>query len=188
MSTCYRVIVLGIGEVGKTALLKRYIGEEFPLSYIHTIEDTYSTNVPYEHFMYKLDIIDTDGKGEENLTRSMYYTQGHSFIIVYDITSRESFLRVKKTYQCIRTARRMDDSMSLPVVIVANKSDLSQHRVVQMGEGEILARALKASYIETSAKYNINVDEVFTTLITEIRDQTKILVKKSKKKSSCSCM
>ena len=188
MTTSYRVIVLGSGEVGKTALLKRCIGEDFQASYMHTIEDTYSINVRYEDLFVKLEIIDTDGEGEDSTTRSMYYTYGDGFIMVYDVTNRESFLNIKNTYQHIRTVRRMDDSMSLPLVIIANKSDVSQDRAVQQGEGETLARTLKAAYIETSAKYSTNVDEVFAALITVIKDQTKILVRKEKKQSSCSCM
>ena len=188
MTTSYRVIVLGSGEVGKTALLKRCIGEDFQASYMHTIEDTYSINVRYEGLFVKLEIIDTDGEGEDSTTREMYYTHGDGFIIVYDVTNRESFLNIKKTYQQIRTARRIDNTMSVPLVIVANKSDVSQDRAVQLGEGEALARTLKAAYIETSAKYSTNVDAVFGSLITVIRGQSKILVKKEKKQSSCMCM
>ena len=188
MTTSYRVVVLGSGEVGKTALLKRCIGEDFQASYMHTIEDTYSINMRYDSLFVKLEIIDTDGEGDDSTTRFMYYTHGDGFIIVYDVTNRESFLNINKTYQQIRAARCMDTSMSLPLVIIANKSDVSRDRAVQQGEGETLARTLNAAYIETSAKYSTNVDGVFAALITVIRDQTKIPVRKVRKQSSCSCM
>ena len=188
MSSTYRVIILGESGVGKTALLKCSLGEEFPHSYIQTIEETYSTIVQHDDCPVKLKIIDTDGQVEESETRSMYYKDGEGFIIVYDLTNRESFLRIKKTYQSIRQARDMEDSMPLPVVVIANKADLSQRRAVQMGEGEMLARALKCAYLETSAKHGTNVEEVFRVLITEIRDQSKILFKKEKKQSGCKCM
>ena len=188
MYSTYRVIFLGESGVGKTALLKRCIGQEFPHSYIQTIEETYSTNVQYDHDSVKLNIIDTDGQGEESTTRSMYYKHGEGFIMVYDITNKDSFLSVKKTYQSIRQARLMADGMPLPVVVVANKSDLSKSRAVQMGEGEMLASALKGVYIETSAKYGTNVEEVFRVLISEMRDLGRIPLKKGKKQSGCRCM
>ena len=188
MTSTYRCIFLGGNGVGKTALLKRCLGEEFPHSYIQTIEETYSTIVQYDHFPVKLNIIDTNGQAGESDTRGRYYKDGEGFVIVYDQTNRDSFLRVKMTYQSIRHARCMEDSMSLPVLIIANKCDMSQHRAVQMGEGEMLARALKGAYLETSAKHGINVEEVFKLLITEIRAQGATVLGKGKKQSCCKCM
>ena len=185
MASTYRIVVLGAGGVGKTAILRSSIKKDFPLSYVRTVEETYTTTRQFDNCLIKLDILDTDGEGDST-TKSMYYKHGEGFILVYDITDQESFLQIKKIYQEIRAARAMDSSMRLPIVIAGNKCDLTQRRVVQMGEGEELARLLRVDLIETSAKYATNLDELFTLIISEIRNQGTITLERGKKSSACS--
>ena len=60
---------------------------------------------------------------------------------------------------------------NLPIVLVGNKSDLHNERCVSIEEGKKLAREMKAVFLETSAKENQNVTDIFTSAITEMEKE-----------------
>ena len=60
---------------------------------------------------------------------------------------------------------------NLPIVLVGNKSDLHIDRCVSVEEGRKLAREMKAVFLETSAKENQNVTDIFTSVITEMEKE-----------------
>lgn len=115
---------------------------------------------------------------------------GEGFLLVYSITSRNSFEEISTFHQQIL---RVKDQDSFPVIVVANKCDLEYERQVGMNgrqsqnvpyellwltfvlsEGRDLARHFGCKFIETSAKQRINVDEAFTNLVREIRKYNKV--------------
>ena len=77
---------------------------------------------------------------------------------------------------------RRQTRRSIPFLVVGNKMDLSDSRKVSHGEGETVASVLGADYIETSAKFHINVDRVFHTLVRKIQQNNKAASKKSSKR------
>lgn len=98
--------------------------------------------------------------------REQYMRTGEGFLLVYSITSRNSFEEINQFHQQIL---RVKDRDLFPVVVVANKCDLEYERQVGMNEGRDLARHFSCKFIETSAKQRINVDEAFSLLVREIR-------------------
>jgi len=119
---------------------------------------------------------------------------GEGFLLVYSITSRNSFEEISTFHQQIL---RVKDQDSFPVIVVANKCDLEYERQVGMNgtdvleefpashtlvhlnahpEGRDLAKHFGCKFIETSAKQRINVDEAFSNLVREIRKYNKVSV------------
>lgn len=91
---------------------------------------------------------------------------GEGFLLVYSITSRNSFDEISTFHQQIL---RVKDKDYFPVIVVANKCDLEYERQVGSHEGRELAKHFNCRFIETSAKQRINVDEAFSNLVREIR-------------------
>ncbi|KAG5219869.1 Ras GTPase [Salix suchowensis] len=102
--------------------------------------------------------------------REQYMRTGEGFLLVYSITSRNSFEEISTFHQQIL---RVKDQDSFPVIVVANKCDLEYERQVGMNEGRDLAKHFGCKFIETSAKQRINVDEAFCNLVREIRKYNK---------------
>jgi GTPase KRas protein len=120
--------------------------------------------------------------------REQYMRTGEGFLLVYSITSRNSFEEISTFHQQIL---RVKDKDSFPVIVVANKCDLEYERQVGMNgtppclppggglitfpsEGRDLAKHFGCRFIETSAKQRINVDEAFSNLVREIRKYNKV--------------
>jgi GTPase KRas protein len=123
--------------------------------------------------------------------REQYMRTGEGFLLVYSITSRNSFEEISTFHQQIL---RVKDQDSFPVIVVANKCDLEYERQVGMNgasppffpglhhsrttstptEGRDLAKHFGCKFIETSAKQRINVDEAFSNLVREIRKYNRV--------------
>ncbi|XP_066062736.1 GTP-binding protein Rit1 isoform X1 [Chamaea fasciata] len=156
----------------------------FLLSWEST-EDAYKIRIRIDDEPANLDILDTAGQAEFTAMRDQYMRAGEGFIICYSITDRRSFHEVREFKQLIYRVRRTDDT---PVVLVGNKSDLTQLRQVSKEEGSALAREFNCPFFETSAAFRYYIDDVFHALVREIRRKEKEAVmameKKSKPKSS----
>jgi Ras homolog enriched in brain len=89
----------------------------------------------------------------------------HGYVLVYSITSQKSFEVIKIIYE------KLIDVMGkayVPIVLVGNKTDLHQERAVTFDEGKRLAETWKATFLETSAKQNESVDDIFLQLLQHI--------------------
>lgn len=185
LSREYKLVMLGAGGVGKSAMTMQFISHRFPEDHDPTIEDAYKIRIRIDDEPANLDILDTAGQAEFTAMRDQYMRAGEGFIICYSITDRRSFHEVREFKQLIYRVRRTDDT---PVVLVGNKSDLKQLRQVSKEEGLALAREFNCPFFETSAAYRYYIDDVFHALVREIRKKEKELVlameKKSKPKSS----
>ncbi|KAM4755789.1 GTP-binding protein Rit1 [Corvus hawaiiensis] len=181
----YKLVMLGAGGVGKSAMTMQFISHRFPEDHDPTIEDAYKIRIRIDDEPANLDILDTAGQAEFTAMRDQYMRAGEGFIICYSITDRRSFHEVREFKQLIYRVRRTDDT---PVVLVGNKSDLTQLRQVSKEEGSALAREFNCPFFETSAAFRYYIDDVFHALVREIRRKEKEAVmameKKSKPKSS----
>ncbi|THH19817.1 hypothetical protein EW146_g1423 [Bondarzewia mesenterica] len=183
--------------VGKSALTIQFIQSHFVDEYDPTIEDSYRKQCVIDEEVALLDVLDTAGQEEYGLLldappyvsshqigslplvsssamREQYMRTGEGFLLVYSITSRNSFEEISTFHQQIL---RVKDKDSFPVIVVANKCDLEYERQVGMNEGRDLAKHFNCRFIETSAKQRINVDEAFSNLVREIRRYNKVRVR-----------
>lgn len=165
----YKIVVVGDGGVGKSALTIQYFQRMFLEEHDPTIEDSYIQNDEIDNEWCILDVLDTAGQEEFSTMREQYMRKGHGFIIVYSVTDRQSFEQVRRFHKQILRVRDRD---SYPMILAANKIDLVQHRKITEEEGQQLANELKVQYIETSAKDPpVNVDKMFHDMVRIIRRQ-----------------
>ncbi|XP_039258155.1 GTP-binding protein Di-Ras2-like [Styela clava] len=161
-SNDYRVVVFGAGGVGKSSLVLRFIKGTFRESYVPTIEDTYRQVINCDKNICTLQITDTTGSHHFPAMQRLSITRGHAFILVYSITSRQSMEELLPIYEQIKTLKHsMDD---VPLVLVGNKCDEIE-RSIPSKEGESIARSWHCPFLETSAKNNYNVQELFQQLL-----------------------
>merc|ERR1712188_139359 len=117
--TEYKLVIVGGGGVGKSALTIQLIQNNFIEEYDPTIEDSYRKQVTIDDETCLLDILDTAGQEEYSAMRDQYMRTGQGFLIVYSITSRSSFDEVAQFRDQIL---RVKDADKVPIVIVGNKS------------------------------------------------------------------
>ncbi|KAI9280373.1 ras-like protein 3, partial [Sporodiniella umbellata] len=178
----YKIVIVGGGGVGKSALTIQFIQSHFVDEYDPTIEgtslfDSYRKQCVIDDETALLDVLDTAGQEEYSAMREQYMRNGEGFILVYSIAARLSFEEVNLFYQQIR---RVKDRDFFPMILVGNKCDLDSERQVSSQEGKDLAKSFGCPFIETSAKQRIRVDEVFHDVVREIRRINKEQEGKSK--------
>ncbi|XP_030368780.1 GTP-binding protein Rit2 [Strigops habroptila] len=171
----YKVVMLGAGGVGKSAMTMQFISHRFPDYHDPTIEDAYKTQVRIDDEPAYLDILDTAGQAEFTAMRDQYMRGGEGFIICYSITDRQSFQEAAEFKELIYRVRHTYD---IPLVLVGNKIDLEEFRQVSTEEGMSLAREYSCSFFETSAALRFYIDDVFHGLVREIRRKEFSLVEK----------
>jgi len=162
----WRVTVLGDGNVGKTALAVQFTMNAFVETYDPTIEDSYRKQIVVDDRMCFIEVIDTAGQEEYATLRDQWVREGQGFVLVYSIDSRKTFERVHVFHQSMMRVKR---GVPPIFILVANKTDRVQDRVVSEQEGMALARLWGCEYVETSAKTASRVDEAFTNLIRTLR-------------------
>jgi len=177
----YKLVVVGGGGVGKSALTIQLIQNHFLDEYDPTIEDSYRKQVTIDDETCLLDILDTAGQEEYSAMRDQYMRTGQGFLLIYAITSRSSFDEVNNFKDQIG---RVKDKAKVPMILIGNKCDLESERQVTTSEGQTLGSKFGCPFHETSAKTRINVEESFYTLVREIKKGNSTVKggKKSEKK------
>ena len=163
----YKLVVVGGGGVGKSALTIQFIQNHFINEYDPTIEDSYRKQVTIDtEPTCLLDILDTAGQEEYSAMRDQYMRTGQGFLCVYNITSRASFDEIGTFHEQILWVK---DANKVPMVLCGNKCDLESERQVQISEGVELGKSYVCPFMETSARTRTNVEECFFELVREIR-------------------
>ncbi|KAK2867504.1 hypothetical protein Q8A67_025621 [Cirrhinus molitorella] len=163
--TEYKLVVVGAGGVGKSALTIQLIQNHFVDEYDPTIEDSYRKQVVIDGETCLLDILDTAGQEEYSAMRDQYMRTGEGFLCVFAINNTKSF---EDIHQYREQIKRVKDSDDVPMVLVGNKCDLPA-RTVDTRQAQELARSYGIPFIETSAKTRQGVEDAFYTLVREIR-------------------
>nr|AGJ03554.1 GTP binding protein Ras [Haliotis discus discus] len=161
--TEYKLVVVGAGGVGKSALTIQLIQNHFVEEYDPTIEDSYRKQVVIDGETCLLDILDTAGQEEYSAMRDQYMRTGEGFLCVFAVT--KSFEDINQYREQIK---RVKDADEVPMVLVGNKVDLPT-RTVHSKDAKQVADSYGIPYVETSAKTRQGVDDAFYTLVREIR-------------------
>eukprot|EP00794_Sanderia_malayensis_P016885 gene16885-18591_t len=163
--TEYKLVVVGAGGVGKSALTIQLIQNHFVDEYDPTIEDSYRKQVVIDAETCLLDILDTAGQEEYSAMRDQYMRTGEGFLCVFAVNNRKSFDDISQYREQIQ---RVKDSDNVPIVLAANKCDLPKREVTSQ-DARAVAKDYGIPIIETSAKTRQGVEEAFFTLVREIR-------------------
>ena len=172
----YKIVMLGSGAVGKSAITVQMVSGHFLSSYDPTIEDSYRTTININNQDIILNILDTAGQEEFYALRDQYMRSGDGYIIVFSITSVTSFLEVNAIKEQLNIVLDADNNTLIPIILVGNKCDLEEYRQVQSSDAQRLAEEWRVKYFETSAKNKTNINRIFEELVylIEANNQTNI--------------
>ncbi|XP_017778647.1 PREDICTED: GTP-binding protein Rheb homolog [Nicrophorus vespilloides] len=160
-----KIAVMGYRSVGKSSLSIQFVEGQFVDSYDPTIENTFTKSTRINSQEYELKLVDTAGQDEYSIFPSQYSIDVHGYVLVYSITSTKSFEVVKLIYEKLLD---ITGKVHVPLVLVGNKTDLHMERMISTEEGKRLAEDWKAVFLETSAKQNDAVSDIFHALLNEI--------------------
>lgn len=166
--TLHKVIMVGSGGVGKSALTLQFMYDEFVEDYEPTKADSYRKKVVLDGEEVQIDILDTAGQEDYAAIRDNYFRSGEGFLCVFSITEPESF---DATQEFREQILRVKNDENIPFLLVGNKSDLADKRRVPLDTCRERAQQWQVPYVETSAKTRDNVDKVFFDLMREIRSR-----------------
>lgn len=161
----YKVVVLGSGGVGKSALTVKFVSGTFMEKYDPTIEDFYRKEIEVDNAPSVLEILDTAGTEQFASMRDLYIKNGQGFLVVYSITSLQTFQDIRSMKDQITRVKGTD---RVPILLVGNKLDLDHQREVRSQEAQTLAGQWNCPFLEASAKNTQNVNEVFIEIVREM--------------------
>ena len=158
-----KLTLVGNESVGKTSIVHRYVENTFKKDYKPTIGVNIMSKTvkfPDQETRVKFSIHDLGGQEQFARVRKSYFRGAHACFIVCDVTDRASFEAVKDWYQ-----ETLDYAgLSTIIIIIGNKVDLVDQRVVETDEAVELAHTLGCTYFETSAKTGENVAAAFSVI------------------------
>ncbi|RLV87276.1 GTP-binding protein [Meyerozyma sp. JA9] len=182
MAKARKIAVVGSRSVGKSSMTVRFVEDHFVESYYPTIENQFSKTIEFKNQEYAIEILDTAGQDEFSMMSEKHLIGVHGYLLVYSVTSRQSFEMVEVIRDKILNAIGNDN---IPLVLVGNKSDLEYQRQVDHADGVKLAERFGCPFMESSVKENINVNSVFETLIDRVES---VQNPKSKPEEKCVIM
>ncbi|MFX1481947.1 MAG: Rab family GTPase [Promethearchaeota archaeon] len=160
----FKIVVLGEGAVGKTAIVTRFSHGFFRTDYKTTIGSQFAVknvDIPRDigNVTVKLQIWDVAGQSRFQILRPMYYRGSSGGLLVYDVTRRRTFIVLEEWLDELQKAINKE----IPLVLVANKTDLPD-RVVEPSEGREFADRHGMPYVESSAKTGEGIVDIFQQL------------------------
>ena len=127
----HKVIMVGNGGVGKSALTLQFMYDEFVEDYEPTKADSYRKKVVLDGQEAQIDILDTAGQEDYAAIRDNYFRSGEGFLCVFSITEKESFEATQEFREQILRVKGVDSNTdSIPFILVGNKVDLEEKRQV----------------------------------------------------------
>lgn len=195
----FKLVFLGEQSVGKTSIITRFMYDSFDNTYQATIGIDFLSKTMYlEDRTIRLQLWDTAGQERFRSLIPSYIRDSSVAIVVYDISNANSFHQTSKWIDDVRTERGSD----VLIMLVGNKTDLSDKRQVTTEEGEKKAKELNVMFIETSAKAGYNVKQLFRRVASSLpgmdqtepkqKDMTEVKLKDNPPeteapRSSCAC-
>ncbi|PAA67978.1 hypothetical protein BOX15_Mlig022420g1 [Macrostomum lignano] len=167
----YKVVVVGDGAVGKTAMLISYVSNSFPTDYVPTVFDSSTTKEMVNGRLIELNFWDTAGQTDYDRVRPLSYPHSSLFLLCFSISSRISFDNVATKWK----PELQHYSPGVPILLVGTKQDLRDSAseggafgsgFVRYAEGADLAKRIGAAgYVECSALTQANLRGVFAEAV-----------------------
>ncbi|KAL3058713.1 hypothetical protein OYC64_010797 [Pagothenia borchgrevinki] len=188
-ANAYNVMMVGDSSVGKTSFMKRAQSGKFSLDLPASVGiDSCMWTVVVEGKPVVLQLWDTAGQERfHSITRQIFH-KAHAFLLMYDITSSETFSAVSYWANCIQEGADED----VNILLVGNKSDHAE-RQVQIQEAENLAKEYNFEFMECSAATGENVVQGLETVARMLsekhgtREEAMVLHKEPPQKKSSGC-
>lgn len=164
----YKLVLLGETAVGKSSLVLRFVKKQFSEYQDSTIGAAFMTQSVQlsNETTVKFEIWDTAGQERYHSLAPMYYRRAPAAIVVYDITAKNSLNRAKSW---VHELQKQGDN-NIIIAIAGNKLDMVESRQVDPDEVKQWAQENNCLFLETSAKNNINVTELFKAIAVKLVD------------------
>lgn len=182
--------VLGNSGVGKTSFIMKFTDKTFQESYLATYGIDFKTKyVTINNNKYRVDLYDTAGQERFHSVSVNSIRMSDGVILIYDITDEFSYENISVWMDNIHQIKGED----FPVILIGNKCDKDDERIVSKEKGEELAKKYQLSFLETSNKIGTNIEEAGLNLINKIiennrRDaQESVKLRKNKLKNKKFC-
>jgi len=164
----FKIVLVGDMAIGKTCIVQRFKNGTYIEKQATTVGvDFFLKTLLVDGKRVKLQIWDTGGQERFRTITQSYYRSANGIILAYDITCRQSFDSL---------TRWMDDVSKFAVpdvakVLIGTKMDMEEARAVEADEGYQLAKAHQMTFFEVSSKNNVNVEQIFIELATQLKSQ-----------------
>jgi GTPase SAR1 family protein len=185
------ITICGDGGCGKSSITLRLVRSQWTHEYDPTIEDSYTLTRKIDGQTYHLSLTDTAGQEEYRGMWASSNLRSDAFLLVYDITNRESLdvLNEFNDLIDIEAETRMDtwerenssrdkkrdkgrEKVMGPVkpikIVAGNKCDLQESRQVPAQLGLDWARKRGCGFMETSARNSVNIEETFALIVRRV--------------------
>ena len=164
----FKIIIIGDLSSGKTNIISRYISNKF----IQDSQPTIGVEMFSKEFKINEDTViaqiwDTAGQEKYYTLTSSYYKGAKGALIVYDVSQRNTFLKVEKFVNDLKE----NCDKRVYTILVGNKIDLEENRTVSTEEGKSLANKLKMGFYEVSAKDGTGINNLFQKIVNEVYDK-----------------
>ena len=165
-----QILLIGDSSVGKTSLISRYANGIFKEEYISTIGfESYSKEEIINNQTVLVKLWDTAGQERYKALTTNFFKNAEGVILVYDVTSSESFDNLKYWIDSIKS--NLGENITIPIIILGNKIDMDDMRDIKKEDANKFANENKYKYFETSAKTGEGVDEAIRYLVNQVMIQ-----------------
>ena len=153
-----KILTLGDSGVGKTSIIQKFVNDKFNQNMLSTIGvDFQSKVIIINNTKIKLKIWDTTGQERFKTLTSQYYNGADGALLIFDVTSKLSFERINFWINELKEKKKLNE---LGLLLIGNKIDLVNKRIIDKEEAENFAKNNNLSYYETSALKNININNI----------------------------
>lgn len=164
-----KIVAIGDSGVGKTSLIQMFEHSRFTENFKPTIGADFSNKeITVEGKVVTLQIWDTAGQERYQSLGTAFYRGADCAFLVYDITNNWSFENINNWKDSFLQKSMVSMPESFPFMVVGNKLDIAEDdRAVETSDAQEYCDSNGMSFIETSARNNVNVEEAFRVLATE---------------------
>ena len=160
-----KILIVGDSTVGKTNFIKKYVENKFNESYFaSTGIDLITTSIKIEGKSFKIQIWDTAGQEKYRAMTKNLFLKTQGIVIIFDISNETSFINLKSWMNDIKE----ECSADIPMILVGNKLDLEDRRIIDKERAMEFAKNEKLEYIETSSKTGENINKALSLIIEKI--------------------
>uniref|UniRef100_H3C1B1 Uncharacterized protein n=1 Tax=Tetraodon nigroviridis TaxID=99883 RepID=H3C1B1_TETNG len=157
----FKVVLVGNSSVGKTSLLRSFCEGRFHPSTTATVGIDYSVKtLTLDNMQVAMQLWDTAGQERYRSITKQFFRKADGVVVMYDVTVEESFRAVKPWFANVQEAA----GEGIPILLLGNKMDMTEHREVSFKEAEKVAQENKVMFSEVSAYTSKNVTESLTHL------------------------
>ena len=172
-----KVVLLGASGAGKSSIVLRFVADSFTTEVQPTIASFMAKVYQFNDKVIKFNLWDTAGQERYQSLAKMYYRDARAAIIVYDITSQDSFEELKKWYKELADFGPKD----IILIIAGNKEDKVEDESVSPIEAMAFAESIGALYKKTSAKTSYGIEQIFRDLAGKLFPESNIPIPARKK-------